>query len=166
MVELHLNSLPLLSYGRRRHRARGPTGVLAPLDRSASFDYEVRASVPSVRRPLRVLCLLSIYVHLVHRDEVIRAASSTRGTRPSCFSCSWSVELKQVSRSAMHDHSRKYQKHECVTKNTCCSIFSASGTIISHERQRAVLWWFEAESDVQDGVGDHKQAYQGHWPSK
>ena len=29
-----------------------------------------------------------------------------------------------------------------------------------------VLWWFEAESDVQDGLGDNKQAYLDHVSSK
>ena len=36
--------------------------------------------------------------------------------------------------------------------------FSAACTIISHERQHVVLWWFEAGPEVQDGVGGSKWA--------
>ena len=37
-----------------------------------------------------------------------------------------------------------------------CSVFGAACTIIGHERQHVVLWWFEAVPEVHDGVGGSK----------
>ena len=77
----------------------------------------------------------------------IYARRQAREERGRLLSAACGAEVGEQER---HNHSINYAA--CLV----CSVFSAACTIISHERQHVVCWWFEAGPEVQDGVGGSK----------